>query len=429
MLSRFIALLLILVLLLIVLQYPLQVTSSKSGLMALSLGIIILGGYLWGEILVRFKLPRISGYLFAGMLLGPYLGNILSHETIKNFYLIDQIALALIALSAGGELHLSSVKRHLKGIAFITLVQCIVLFAFGTGVFYLLSGWIPFLKEYSPVSRFGASMVFGVISVAQSPATTIAIITETKSSGIITELLLGVAVIKDVLVILFFAILIPTVKVMELGGGFEWEFLFKLGFELVLSFIVGMIAGMIISFYLKYVRANPVLFVLAFSYLVSEGSKTFHLDTLIVCIMAGLWVTNASKKGEELIKMIENSSLIIYVIFFCITGAALNLLAIQNTWELTLILIAARMLFLFFSTYIGCKAAKVEVPIPYTFWSAFLPQAGVSLGLITVLKRQGIPWGGHVEPIIIATIALNQIIGPITMKIALQRAGETNKSL
>ncbi len=425
--TKLAAFLLMLVLVLIVRQYPWHTVSSHTGAMAISLGLVILGGYLFGEILLPLKLPRISGYLFMGMILGPYSSGLLSHEMIGDFRLIDQVALALIALSAGGELHLSSIKKRLRGITLITLSQTVCIFLLTTLSFYFITSWIPFLADLNWSSKLAAAMVVSVISIAQSPATTIAIITETKSSGISTETILGVAVIKDVLVIVLFAILISVVKAIELGSGFELDFISNLGTELGISFGAGILAGWIISLYLKYIKENPVLFVLAFCYFVSEGSKTFHLDTLIICIVAGFWVTNASKKGKELIEMIEGSSLIIFVIFFCITGALLDLQALQAAWELTLLLIALRMLYLYLSTLGATYISQDTYPSPGSMWMAFIPQAGVSLGLITILQREGISWGEELKTIIVATIAMNQIIGPITMKFALQRAGEINQ--
>ncbi len=424
MFTRLSAFVMMFILVWIVHQYPWRIDSTHAGAMAIALGLVILGGYLFGEILVPLKLPRISGYLFMGMILGPYCTGLLSHETVRDFRLIDQIALALIALSAGGELHITSIQKRLRGIVTITLSQSIGIFLLATCAFLLISRFIPFLNDLSVDSRLAASMVFGVISVAQSPATTIAVITETRSAGVSTETMLGVAVIKDVLVIVMFTILISVVKSIELGSGFEWAFLLNLGGEIVISFAAGILAGWIISFYLKYIQVNPVLFVLAFCFFVSEGSKTFHLDTLIVCIVAGFWVTNASKRGKELIEMIEESSLIIYVIFFCLTGASLNLDALSNALVLTLSLVVLRMFFLYGTTLFGSWISGESFPSPHTFWMAFLPQAGVSLGLVTIIQREGISWGEDMRTIIVAVIALNQIIGPITMKIALQQSGE-----
>ncbi|MEW6234689.1 MAG: cation:proton antiporter [Candidatus Omnitrophota bacterium] len=425
--SRSIAFFIMAALILIVRQYPFPLGESGIGGMAVALGGVILAAYLAGEILSRLRLPRISGYLFTGMALGPYIGGFLTNDMIRDFSLIDQIALALIALSAGGELRFASIRQRWRGIAYITLAQTISLFLAGAAVFFVIIHWLPFLSSLSFRGRLAASAIFGVISVAQSPSSTIAVITETRSSGKATEAILGVAVVKDVLVIVLFTALIPLVKISEQGGSFEWGFLGELAEELVFSCGAGLLAGWMISQYLKMIRIDAILFVLAFCYLVSEGSKTLHLDTLIICIIAGFWVTNASKQGKDLIETIENSSLIVYVIFFCIAGASLNLAALALAWAATIVLVLARMLAMAGSTWIGIRLSRDIYPSASSLWTAFLAQAGVSLGLVTILQREGISWGADLKTIVVTVIAVNQIVGPIALKFALQRSGETGK--
>jgi len=425
--SRLIAFFIMAALILIVRQYPFRFGESGMGGMAVSLGGVILAAYLAGEILSRFRLPRISGYLFTGMALGPYIGGFLTTDVIRDFSLIDQIALALIALSAGGELRFASLRQQWRGIASITLAQTIFLFLTGTAAFFFLVHWLPFFSSLSFRGRLAASAIFGVIFVSQSPASTIAVITETRSLGRTTNVVLGTVVVIDVLVITLFAMALPIVKTIDQGGGFEWGFLGRLTEEFAFSCGAGLVAGWMISYYLKTIRVDAALFVLAFCYLVSVGAKTLHLDTLIICIIAGFWVTNASKQGKDMIETIEDSSLIIYVIFFCIAGASLNLSALVLAWAATIVLVLARMLAMAGSTWIGIRLSGDEYPSASSLWMAFLAQAGVSLGLVTILQREGLSWGADLKTIVVAVIAVNQIVGPIALKYVLERSGETGK--
>lgn len=406
--------------------YPWVLDEAGAGRLTLSLGLVILAGYLLGEIGADFKLPRITGYLLAGMLLGPHLSGLLSKEFLGNIALIDQIALALIALSAGGELYVSSLKARWKGIAVITLFQAVLVLLGGAAAFYWISGSLPFLSAADTTGRLAAALVFGVIAIAQSPATTIAVITESRASGPFTETVLGITVIKDVLVIVLFTLLVPLVKMMELSQeGMDFGIVWNLGGEIVLSAAAGVAAGWGISFYLKHIRKDPVLFILAFCFLVSEGSKTFHLDTLIVCIMAGAWVANTSERGETMIKMIEQSSLIVYVVFFTITGALLDLNALYACFGVALFLTLARMGAMYAATTPAAWISGERHASIHTLWMAFLAQAGVSLGLVTILAREGISWGRELQTIVVAVIAMNQIAGPILLKYALKKTGET----
>jgi Kef-type K+ transport system membrane component KefB len=208
----------------------------------------------------------------------------------------------------------------------------------------------------------------------------------------------------------------------------EWRQFMALGGEIVFSILAGIIAGIGISLYLKYINLNRLLFVLAFSYLISVGSKTLHLDPILVCVFAGSWVTNASKRGKELIEMIEKGSLIIYVIFFFVAGASLNLVALRDMKWIALALVAIRNFYLAITTWAGVKVSKVPIPSPWTYWMAFIPQAGVSLGLLAILMRKGFEWAPILYTLTLACVALNQIIGPITLKYALQKTGETREN-
>lgn len=427
MISRLAAFVILLLLALIVQMYPYGIETGGAPTVV-ALGFVILAGYLLGELLQPLRLPRISGYLFAGMLFGPYIGGILTQQTVKDLTLIDTIALSLIALSAGGELQMDFLKKGWKAIVSITLAQSVGVLVFSTAFFYFVAQALPFWTGFTMVQTISAALVFGVIAIAQSPSTTIAIINETQASGIATNTTLGVAVIKDVFVITLFTVALTVIEMLEQGiGAVQISHFLQLAGEIVFSIVAGIFMGVGISLYLRFINMNQVLFILAFSYLVSVGSKTLHLDPILVCVFAGMWVTNASKQGEELIKTIEKGSLIVYVIFFCVAGAMLNLSALEEMKWIALTLVGARMLFLWATTWAGVKLSRIPIPTVHSYWMAFLPQAGVSLGLLAILNKKGFEWAPVIYTLVLACIALNQILGPITMKYALQKTGETKE--
>lgn len=410
----------------IVRAYPYGELSGVQGVTAFSLGLVILGGYLLGELISLLTLPRITGYLLAGMLAGPCLGGMLSQATVKNLTLIDQIALSLIALSAGGELRLDTLRKQWKGIVSITLSQTIGVFVLGTAAFALTSAFFPFMRDDPWTTRIAAGLVFGAISVAQSPATTIALISETRSKGVCTDITLGTAVLKDVMVIILFTITLSVDHLLELeGASISMQPFISLGGELLFSILTGLATGWGIAFFLSRVNSDPVLFLLAFSYLISVGSHSIHLDPVLICVVAGIWVTNTTEQGEKLLSIIGKGSLVIYVIFFCVAGAALDLNALQTMSVLAVLLTLIRMALLALTTGAGVAIAKPPIRSPWTYWMGFLPQAGVSLGLVMVLRREAFWWGDKMATLLVACIALNQIFGPILMKIAFQQSGET----
>ncbi len=424
MLTRISSLFLVIAFVSIVQVYPYGEASGIQGTTAFSLGFVIIVGYLLGEIVARLSLPRVTGYLLAGMAVGPYLGGWLSKETVKNLTLIDQIALSLIALSAGCELRLSELKDHWKGVVSITFFQIAFLVVLGTAGFWLITGWLPLFEGASPLVRVQAGLAFGVIAAAQSPATTIAVISDLKAKGPATDSVLGAVVLKDVFVIMLYTVVLSMNHLVE-GSALTLQPFIVLGGELLFSILFGAAAGWGVAFYLKHIRSDPILFLLAFSYLVYVGSKSIHLDPVLVCVTAGIMIANATDQGERLLDIIRQGSLIIFVIFFCVAGAALHLTAMRDMAALAALLLAMRMVLLWGATGASLSVAKVPNAKASTYWMAFLPQAGLSLGLASVLEKEGFTWAAPVVTVMVACIAMNEIIGPILMKFALQRTGES----
>lgn len=428
MISRTGALFLLVALISIARLYPLGDWSGAHGVTAMSLGFVMLCGYLAGEMFSWIQLPKLSGYLFTGLLIGPCAAGLVTTATAEDLSLINQIALSLIALTAGGEVHFSSMRKRLSSIFCITGIQIVLMFTLGTLASYGIVSRMDLFAGLPAASRWGIALVMGMITVSQSPAIGIAIITETRSSGPCTETALGVIVLVDVLVIILFTGVLMIAGILERGASaVEWSQIGILLAEITWSLAAGVLAGFVISFYLKHIRVEPLLFTLAYCYLVSEASKVIHLDALLVNLMAGVWVTNASQQGEELIKTITRGSLVVYVIFFCVTGAHLNLFVLSRVWMVVLLLVVLRMIYIALSTGLALKLSRATVPSPATFWMAFVPQAGVSLGLAALLRKQPYPWAADVATLVVAWIAINELIGPVMIQYALDQTGETGK--
>lgn len=424
---RISALLLVVALFFVVKMYPFGELSGIQGETIGALGLVVLGGYLIGEILAMLTMPRVSGYIVAGLLFGPDVLGLISVSDVQSLRLIDSIALSVIALTAGGELHWDSLRKRAGDLLAITAFQTLISVTLGT-VSFIVILWITgldFLNDQSFATWVIAGMIFGAIVVSQAPAIVMAIIADTRSKGTSTELILGVSVLIDIVVIILFTTLMTLARITSEGGGFELEPFLLLANKIFGSALAGIGAGMLLSMYLKHVKREPVLVLLAFSYLVYVGGKTLYFDPLIICVTAGVWVTNASKRGHELIEMIEGGSLIVYVIFFCVAGAGLDLDALQLMGGTALLLFLARLVLMGASTWAAVTWMNTPIRSPNTFWLGFLPQAGVSLGLVAILNKEGFSWGYEFSTLLIALIALNQLLGPFGMKYALQQAGDT----
>ena len=176
----------------------------------LSFGLLIFMGYLAGCYCAKVGLPHITGYLFAGILCGPYVLGFVNQEVVLRLELVDNIALAFIAFTAGGELKLAKLRSQARGILSIAVFQSLAAFIIvAVGTFLLLALIDPLGL---PISlRVAASVLFGIIAQANSPATAVAVIVESRAKGRMSDVVIGVTVLKDVMVMLFFSVALALV--------------------------------------------------------------------------------------------------------------------------------------------------------------------------------------------------------------------------
>ncbi|MEJ2634201.1 MAG: cation:proton antiporter [Calditrichia bacterium] len=393
----------------------------------MALGFTLIAAYLIGKTVMRLQLPKITGYILAGILAGPYVTDLLSVPVVRNLQLIDNIALSLIALTAGGEFRYKTIKKQMKTIGSTILWQVIIVLLTFVIFIFLYQNHISFLAHKPLNVVLGVALIFGSLAIAKSPATTIAIITESRAKGKFTDFVLGVTVFKDIVVVLVFSIVISFAKPMILPETpLHFTYLFNVFLEIILSIIVGFAAGLLILFYLKYVGKQTVLFLLGFILLGIELSRMFHLEVILLFMVAGFFVQNFSNAGGKLISAIEGGSLPIFVIFFAIAGASLNFPVFLENWFLAVLIVGLRMLSTYEGTYIGARLTGGSREVQNYGWMGFIGQAGLTLGL-AVLVKQNLPGiiGESIATLIIASIAINQIVGPVMFRYSLVKVGET----
>jgi Kef-type K+ transport system membrane component KefB len=403
----------------------------------MTFGFLLLTAFLFGDLLSRFKVPKITGYILVGIVFGPYALEFVDAATVEELKLIDDLALTFIALAAGGELRLEQLRQQRRSITLIVLFQTVIV-SLGVGAFVLAARpLLPFLDGRSMAEVMAVAALLGVLSVARSPASAIAIIHECRARGPFTETVLGVTVVVDVLVILLFAVVVSICQAAVVpGGGMDFRFIEMVGVELAVSILAGILLGWVVSLYIGYVKAELLVFILAVAFLVTFFSRqfaffldhyydiSFHLEPMLVCVTAGFWIQNFSRSGEQFMEQIDRSALPIYVIFFSLTGAPLNIGALKETWLVAVLVVAVRFIAISLGAHLGSSASGDPPRFRRMAGLSFITQAGVSLGLAGIIARRFPDWGAALATTIVAIIALNQIIGPVALKFALNAVGE-----
>jgi Kef-type K+ transport system membrane component KefB len=198
----------------------------------------------------------------------------------------------------------------------------------------------------------------------------------------------------------------------------------------LVSLGVGAAIGWLIGLYLERVGRQPILFVLFAAFGVVELTHFLGFESefyILMSMAAGFVVQNASVQGSRFVEALEANSLSLYALFFAVAGANLDLSVIPGVWTAVVLLLTFRTGFIYLSTYLGAMSAGDSLAIRRYAWMGFLAQAGVTLGLATIVEQRFQIWGGDVAAIIVAMIAVNQLVGPPLFRLALIRSKESNR--
>ncbi|MFC1642413.1 cation:proton antiporter, partial [Myxococcota bacterium] len=393
-----------------------------------AVGFLLVAAFVGGKAAARLNLPRITGYLVVGLIAGPYATGLCTQDMLLAGQTVEGVAVALIALTAGGEIRLDWVRQRAGPLSLITFSELIIVAGGVLTTVLLAQSALPFMPPDDPTKATVIAVIFGSIAVANSPTVAIAVIADARAEGPVTRTVLSVTILKDVCVIVLFAIALTVAK-GALGDAGESSLALTLARELGGSIAVGVAFGLGISCFLRHVARDTPIFVLAVCLTIWQVSSTFHLEELLIALTAGFWVENfGSARGESLIKAIERLSLPVYALFFAAAGAKIDLTTMASLFPWALLLAGTRALCVWAGTAVGTRLANAEPAVRRYAWLGFISQAGVTLALSTIVARTFPEWGGEIQAVIIAMIAIHELVGPIGFQYALRQAGEIGRA-
>lgn len=402
--------------------------------------VVAIASYQIARVLQKIKFPLITGLIITGIISGSSMLNFIQHETLDDLGFLNDIALAIIAFAAGSELYLDDLRSRIKSIKWMVIGQLIITFVLSSVTIYFIADYIPFMVKLPAAAKFGISILFGTIFIARSPSSAIAVINEMRANGPFTKTVMGVTVVKDVLVIILFAICFSLAKTLIKGDPINFTFLIILFIELIISFFLGYVFGKIlqIPFVIKARPQLKSILILAIGYSIYlftdfiklESANLFHheiiLEPLLIAIIGSFVLTNYSKHRIEFSEILHKIGPIIYIIFFTLTGASLSFQMLINVFGIAVSLFFLRLITMVFGGYFGVYAANDNKKYAPIAWMPYLTQAGVALGLATIISHEFPTWGHQFETIVIAIIVINQLIGPPLFKIALNYVKESH---
>jgi Kef-type K+ transport system membrane component KefB len=397
--------------------------ASSAGT-AISFGYLLLTGFYVGSLFNRLRLPRLTGYLAAGIAVGPSVLGLVPQTAIDSLTIFTGVAIALIALTAGTELELKALGPLLRSIAWLSGVAiCGTALLIAAAVFFL-SSLLPFMNVMAIDERVAVCIVLGVVMVAQSPAVVVALRKEMEAHGPVTQTVLAIVVVGDLLVILLFALASTLAKATFGAATNGTDTVRALAWELVGSLVAGLLIGAILATYLRKVKASGGLFVLATCFVVAEVGRRLEFDPLLVALSAGVFVRNVTGVGARLHEEIENSSLPVYIIFFTIAGATIHLDVLAVVGVPAVVLVVVRAAGLLTGSRIAGRLARAPETVRRYAGFGLLPQAGLALALALLFSKTFPEFGADASALTLGVVAINELAAPALYRFALVKSGE-----
>jgi len=393
-----------------------------------ALGFLLLAGMLAGQLLEVVSLPHLTAYLLVGMVAGPHVLQLIDHEAVNSLQAVGTFALALIALAGGAELRIELLRPMLRSLSIATLCHGLIGSVGMTGVFLLLSPFMPFAARERWVVQIGIAVLWGVLAIARSPSAMLGVLAQTRADGPLTRYSLAFVMSSDVVVAVMVTLAIALVRpLIEVGGSFSLEAMQELGHELLGSVSLGCSLGLLLAIYL-WVGARQLLIVLlVLGFGLTEGLRYLRFDALLTFLVAGFVVANFSAQAPKLMHAIEETGSVVFVVFFAVAGAHLDLPLLSRMWPIALGLAASRVAITVVAHRVATRWAGDEPVVRRLGFASLFSQAGFALGLSAVIERAFPSFGPGFRALAIATIAINEMVGPIVWKVALDRSGEAGK--
>jgi len=398
----------------------------------LIIGILITAGFTFGELVEKLGLPRVTGYILAGVLLNPGIFHFIPLEFVEATEPVTNVALAILTFAVGGTLAVAPLRELGKGIAFIALGEAelaalaVTIGALVTLPFLIHLEGATFIATYLPFA-----LLLGALASPTDPSATLAVIHQYKAKGPVAFSIMAVAAIDDALGIINFSLAVALTTIftshtalhtssflspfLGIGGAILLGVLFGLTFHFVSHHLHGESEGLLI------------VLILAILTLCYGIATLLDLDRLLATMIVGITVVNFGRERDRIFRLIENyAEPLVFVLFFTISGMLLDFQILLKFLPLVLLFATFRSFGKLGGAYAGASLARCSQSVKrYTGWG-LIPQGGIVIGLALVMKQN--PALASISDILLSVIigatVIHELIGPLTSKMALQKAGE-----
>ncbi len=403
----------------------------------LSVSVALLAGLLMTRVVKRWKLPDVTAYLIAGVLVGPYCLGALhldgfgftSMSAVEELSLISEVALGFIAFSIGNEFRLNELKNTGRQAVVIGIVQALVAALLVDAALIGLHFMMP------DKLTMAQAITLGAIATATAPAATLMVVRQYKAKGPLTNLLLPVVALDDAVGLIVFAVSFGIARTLSSGTTDLISILVTPMVEIVASLLLGGIMGWILTKLETQFHSNTNRLNIAIGFVLMTASLSmlhFHIgpvevgfSSLLVCMMLGTVFCNTCPLSEDMMERTDKWTSPLFALFFVISGAELELKVFTDLAiiGIGLVYILFRSIGKYVGSYISTKATDCPPEVCKYLGITLLPQAGVALGMCLTARQLG-PEGDTIRNIILFSVLIYELFGPMLTKWALTKAGD-----
>lgn len=390
----------------------------------LIVALAMAAGLVLSRLMKLLNLPNVTGYLIAGVLIGPFVLKLVNPEHLKSIKLITNTALGFIAFSIGGEFKIKFLKKLGKQIIVITIVQAV------TTVLIVAAALLVVPGEH----RVPRALLLGAVAAATAPAATLLVVRQYKARGPVTDTLLPVTAFDDAIGLMIFSLCLALAIAFSAGTGLTVQaVLLNPLREIGLSLLVGGVAGALLAVLARYFRsnANRLSLMLATVFACVALSEKWELSSLLTCMMVGAVFANMRPDSIRLLELVDGWTPALFMLFFVFSGAELDFSILPAVGITGVIYLVARSLGKYFGAFAGSAISHAEPNVRKYLGVTLLPQAGVAIGMAQMIaSTPELPeeLAGQVITVTLFATLVYELVGPLLTKWALTRAGEIDKA-
>ncbi len=407
----------------------------------ITVGLAIFLGLLSSRIAKKVELPAVTAYLVTGVLIGPFCLGALnipfigfhSAKQMNGLGILSDAALGFIAFAIGNEFRLSTLKKTGKQATVIGIVQAIVACVFVDAALVSLHFIVP------DVISLPAAITLGAVATATAPAATLMVVRQYKAKGPLTSLLLPIVALDDAVGLVVFSVSFGIARAFQTGHPDMISIIVEPLIEIALSLALGSLISLVLTYSERFFHSRSKRLSLAVTFVLLTvgitqlsfkiGGIHFGFSPLLTCMMLGTIFCNLCDFSQELMERCDRWTAPLFIIFFVLSGAELNLSVFKNGFIVLIgiLFITFRSAGKYLGSYWSAKATKCDENAVKYLGITLLPQAGVALGMSVTAMELGEADGSLVRNIVLFSVLIYELVGPMLTKMSLKAAGEISE--